>query len=233
MEKIVADICGYTEEEQENPVKVIEERLPALKLAAEQMKVNSLADYLKYHETIFNPLNSLICYAWNSRVDDEHKKMVNAVYHIAWKKLYAFCKHYNELKDINKIAAHYLCWNKHYSYQSEEGMMKVISLLNGHIWKKDNNYLVTGLHLATGDNTFSVGNKGNQWRNYVKELGLQAIYINNYWSEILKELEKENKIEIPVLPEYYDGHSTDNYKHSVKVSCNWKERQTILEFMGA
>ncbi len=222
---LIASLSGYkTPGDYIKDHKDALDALPGLEKAANQLIVNDLGDYQRGMK-LFNVLNSLICYVWNNRIDD---KETSKVYSIAWKKLYQFCKGYNVIKGVIGSYGRYLCWTRHYSHEEKE-VLYIINALQGHIWKKNGQYCLTGLHLATGDNTFTVSRQGGEYRNYNKTLGLQAIWINSYWNEWLTTFEKSNKIEIFELPDYYETVSTGNYKYAVKPTVSRKDKTAILD----
>ncbi len=224
-DSVLAGLSGWnsTEEYHAQHQEAIR-ALPMLKVAANALKVETIDDYRSGKE-LFGILNSLICYVWNHKMKDIESNVAE-VYNIAWKKLYVFCKSYNALRgDYLKIAK-YMCWSRHY-YHSKETATKLAFMLQGHIYKTERGtYVVVGMHLATGDNTFSVSWNGKMYRNYIKELGLQAIGVNSYWQEYFAKLE-EDGMEFATLPSDYEVVGVGNYKHGVKISFSRSDRVFI------
>ncbi len=225
----VASMNGLSTENYVERWTQVLENLPTLKELAEKLTVNSVEEYQQGMK-LFDLLNGLTCYVWNSNLK-ENEKAVSEVYSIAWKTLYAFCKQHNRLSGDAAKLGRYIVWNKHY-YHGENSATIILETLKKNIFKKNGSYYLTGFHLATGDNTFTVSHRtGQQYRNYVKTLGLQALPVSGYWADWINHFVESNNMVVEDLPEYYETTSIGDYKYAVKISCSLDDRILVSEIL--
>ena len=198
------------------------ESLPKLKKAVEQVRVRCLDDYQKAME-LKGILSGLFCYTFNNHL--QAYKEVGELEHELGMKLLKFARSYGRIRDkrVRAVAKYMItCWRYYFTWEDQEEIIRIVR--DAHIlWKKDS-YLITGLHFAVGDNTFTVGRNGKEYRNYVETCALQAFYVNPRWQKILHS----RRTDAPDLPPYYEPTIVEaNAKCSAKVYLSWEEKNLI------
>lgn len=120
----------------------------------------------------------------------------------------------------------YMLWNRYFIHDDTDKIIEEL-LKNNLLYKNDKgDYLVTGLHLAVGDNTFTIGKSGKHYRKYNKACVMQAFYVTNRWQRIL-ELKS---IQCPLLDkEVYWPTMIGNGKYMAKISFVKKDRDVIYK----
>ncbi len=188
----------------------------------EKIKVTNIQEYGEAME-VKSLLSSLSCYVFNNRKEDWEKYL--ELEGQLGAKMYRFARNYGKASPMIRPLIKYLCWNRHYI---DDNSLKIaeIMLQNRHLRKDGNgNYLVTGPHLAVGDNTFTYDSKGRLFRHYVKISAMQAFYVNCYWGEEFGILEAGNLIAVPLIDErlYEKVSIAANCKSCAKISMSAKD----------
>jgi len=145
------------------------------------------------------------------------------------KKLYRFAKNYGNASPELRPLVKYLCWSRYYFGDEQKIADKLLK--NSLLWKDSKgNYLVTGLHLAVGDNTFGISRRtGREYRLYVKSCAIQAFYVSSHWQEKITKMETSGKITVPLLDEtLYSVESIGNWKGAAKISISSRDEEYIL-----
>jgi hypothetical protein len=168
-------------------------------------------------------LSSLYCYTFNNK-KAEHDR-VSKLEDVLGKKLYQFAFSFRKVSPAIRPLAKYLLWNKHFRSENTEQLLKDANDA-GILRKQGNSYLIIGMHLATGDNVFTISRRtGQQYRNYVKSCAIQAFYIS--FQEKRKRI--LDTMDIPELEDYYSTVGIGDHKYSAKISFNRKDRKVITE----
>jgi len=194
----------------------------------EKTTVSTIEEYKKAIE-LKGALSSLSCYVFNSNKDnakevwDTEAKLGN--------KIYRFARNYGKAsKDVRPVVK-YLLWRNSYTSEDAECQLHMARVLvaNNLLWKDgDDTYLVSGLHLAIGDNTFTQGQRG-WYRNYVKSCVIQAFLVRSRWDSILKDLEEKGEITVPRYDEsVYRRVSIRDGKGAAKISFSRKDKNFIF-----
>ena len=167
-------------------------------------------------------LSSLYCYTFNNKLPEFDR--VSALEDVLGKKLYQFAFSFRKVSQENRSLAKYLCWHKYYRDENTEQLLKDANDA-GILRKKDSSYFIIGMHLAVGDNTFTISRRNSriQYRNYVKSCAIQAFYIG------CQERRKPilDTMDVPALEDYYSTVSFGNHKHCAKISFTWKDKDII------
>ena len=173
--------------------------LYSLQEAVRKLKVNTLEDYLEGMK-LKSLLSSLFCYCFNNGKEEYQK--VGAIEAELGKKLLKFARNYGRIKDkrLRAIAKYMItCSGYYWVHEDVDTIIEAVKKA-GILWKKEGMYLITGLHYAVGDNSFTIGKDGREYRDYVETCAIQAFYVNSRWQKILSE----RGVEAPPLPDFYE-----------------------------
>ena len=212
-------------------------RLDVFDRVVKEIKVENIDNYKKALE-VKGILSALFCYAFNNRKD--HRR-VGEIEEKLGEKLYRFARNYRKASKEIRPLIKYMLWNKYFLREDVEALAKAV-LEAGHLFKIEKkmdgkicrDYLVTGLHLAVGDNTFTVGKYGREYRNYVKTCAIQAIYVTDRWQKLLDRMESRGTITVPLLDEtIYDRVLVGNGKGMVKISMYWRDIEAVDKFFSS
>ena len=176
-----------------------ETALARIEKMIEQVKVKTLADY-KEAMKLKSVLSSLFCFTFNNN-RPEWKRVAELESRLG-KKLLKFARSYKRIKDkrLRAIAKYMItCWSYYFSNEDVDAIVDAVVQAE-ILYQKDGQYLITGLHYAVGDNTFTVGRNGKQYRDYIETCALQAFYVNWRWQKILEA----RKVDAPPLPDFYE-----------------------------
>jgi hypothetical protein len=165
-------------------------------------------------------LSSLYCYTFNNQ-REEHSR-VSKIEDILGTKLYKFAVGFNKVSPENRPLLKYLCWNKYFTQTDTARLLEDVNKA-GLLRKKGNSYYVVGMHLATGDNTFTISRTGREYRNYVKSCAIQAFGVN--CMSVRKPI--LDSMNIPELEDYYTGVSIGDGKYLSKITFSYKDKEVI------
>lgn len=197
-----------------------------LQSLVEKIRVTTVEEYHKAME-VKSLLSSLSCYVFNNNKEDWEKYF--DLEGDLGKKLYRFTKNYGKASPELRPLVKYLCWSRYYFGDEQKIADKLLK--NSLLWKDSKgNYLVTGLHLAVGDNTFGISRRtGREYRLYVKSCAIQAFYVSSHWQEKITKMETSGKITVPLLDEtLYSVESIGNWKGAAKISISSRDEEYIL-----
>ena len=231
----------FQQQDRDYEVFLKEENLKRLENLIKKIDIESIEDYKEAYD-FKKFLSSLFCYAFNSNSDKY--KQIGAIEAQLGQKIARFVKKRFRIKDkVVKAAAKYAvtCWRCYYSTEDKEKIIKCL-LENKLLYKKpyktrngqiEYDFLVTGLHYAVGDNTFSIGKDGKEYRNYVSVCVPQAFYLNDRFHNFLVSKIKSDPQfldNIPLLPEYYTPTLVEpNLKDAARIYLNREEKDIIWE----
>jgi hypothetical protein len=181
--------------------------------------VEQFKEVMEYKEL----LSSLFCYTFNNKKPEFDR--VSALEDVLGKKLYQFAFSFNKVSPEIRHIAKYLLWGRY--FRSEDRQQILTDALNaGILRKKGDYYYVIGMHLAVGDNTFSVSRRtGQQYRCYVKSCAIQAFSMPCQ-SVRQKTLDS---LDIPELEDFYSTVSISDGKHCAKISLSKKDKKYISD----
>ena len=212
------DVDTYTEFHNQ-----LLDSLPKLKKAVQQVKVRCLDDYQKAMD-LKGLLCSLFCYAFNNHLPVYEQ--IGELEHELGMKLLKFARSYGRIRDkrVRAVAKYMItCWRYYFAREDQDEIIRIVKDA-GILWKKGTSHLITGLHFAVGDNTFTIGRGGREYRNYVPTCALQAFYVNLRWQKILTS----RQIDAPDLPPYYEPTIVEpDARCSAKVYLSWEEKNLI------
>jgi len=169
-------------------------------------------------------LSSLSCYVFNNKKGDE---LIDRVANLECElggKLATFARRLCRKvpKDIKPLVR-YVLWSRYYTREDRESIAVALTGA-GVLYRKEKAYLVTGLHLAVGDNMFGIDRNGREYRKYVMTCLPQAFYVSGHWQEIFENL----SVEAPELDEdLYCPTGIGDRKYCAKISFSWKDKNFI------
>lgn len=200
-------------------------KLDNIEKLVNQAVVNTIEQYKQVMEWK-GILSSLYCYTFNN--DLPEFKRVSSLEDVLGKKLYKFAVSFRKLSPTNRHIAKYLLWNRMYRSENTTEILKDANNA-GMLRKNGENYFVIGMHLAVGDNVFSLSRRtGKQYRDYIKSCAIQAFPINlSYWNCSRKKI--LDTMDIPELEDYYMIVSIRDGKHCAKISFNRKDNGFITD----
>jgi len=202
--------------------------LEELKDMVARTKVKNIDDY-QMAMKLKSALSSLFCYTFNNE-KEEFDQVADLEQELGI-KLAKFARGFARIKGETAHIVKYICNQPGWKY-SRDDTTKIIKelLANNCLFKnKHGSFYATGLHLAVGDNVFGVSSSGKEYRRYVKTCAIQAFSCNSHWQSVLETYDKSGTFpRIPDLPDYYYETGVGDHKHSARIYCGWKEKQTIL-----
>jgi len=187
---------------------------------AKTLKVRTIDEYNKAM-TLKSALSSLYCYTFNNNKTEFDK--VSDLEGQVGSKLAGFARCFQRAKGEKGTLIRYVLWGRRYRDHNVE---KIIAALadSSHLYKKDNRYYVTGLHLAVGDNVFTVSRTtGREYRNYVRTCVIEAFPVSSYWDDMMTH----HNITAPILPDYYHIIYIGDGKECAKISFSRKDKCII------
>lgn len=200
------------------------------------VKIPVTAENFEKYYKVKSMLGSLYCFAFNN--NDKQWERVGDIESKLWKQMYkfAFTLARNITDSKTKSLVRYVLWRQQTRryYTSEKTAKLAAELVAKEVVFRyhetnDNEqrtgftrYVIVGLHLAVGDNTFTVGQTG-QYRNYCKVCVPQAFYIYDGLAEAFKNFDSE----IKDLPSYYKLQGLGDYKGGSKVTFTRADKHYV------
>jgi len=207
------------------------EQLDKVENAVEKITVESIEDYEEAMQ-LKSITNSMFCYSFNNRKDDDIQQRVRETDHELGKKILKFTRKHNKIEDetVRAIAKYMVtCWRKYYPYEDQEKIVKH-ALENDILRKKtddesdDTLFYVVGLHYKVGNNTFKMDVNGNEYRTYMNEVTPQAFPIKHRFRETLEEFKEE----IPELEEHFKvTYVAPDRQYHAKIYLSRKEKRIV------
>lgn len=194
--------------------------------------------YMEYILPIASQLNSLWCFMFNMKLPKEKQDRISDVlsklnnHRLTWSRKQSRQGCDKEIRPLVKYAINGL-GRKYYRYFPTKPLVELL-IEKGLIYKNPRltsdttSFVVRGLHLAVGDNVFTVSYRGNHYRNYVQYCAPEAFYLRN---EFIAELKQMNTESLPELPPYFKLMSIGDYKGCCKISLSYQEKNVIYNFM--
>jgi hypothetical protein len=215
----------------ENYIQIHEdllENLGAIEEKAKAVKVQTLDDYFQVAK-LASVIEGLWIYTSNKKKPEEPR--VLAATNVLQRKLFSFAKNYQIASGEVLGLIRYMCWASYYFNHDAEKIARMV-LVAGHLFSARSetrtSYFVTGMHLKTGDNTFTVSSNGRQSRNYQDTFSLQAFYVSNAWNQLLCEMEGQKTIVVPTLLDYYKHVDFGNFKYAARtIGLTYEESRIV------
>lgn len=159
-----AHMLGMTSETYLDGMKATLGMLDEIEDAIKRMKIKSEDDF-KQAYGIKGRLNSLSCYTSNHNLP-ENNRVWQLEMNLGEKmNKYALS---NLPKGDDNLMIRYILWNRHIIGDTDMRKWILDQLVEkGYIGKyKDEGIVITGLSTKVGDNVFTVGSNGREYRNY-------------------------------------------------------------------
>jgi len=207
------------------------EQLDNVEKAIEKITVKSIEEY-KEAIQLKSITNSMFCYAFNNKKDNDMQERIQKADHRLGKKILKFTKKYNKIKDktLRSIAKYMVtCWKKYYPYEDKEKIVNH-ALENNILRKKTDDesdhmlFYVVGLHYKVGNNTFKMDINGNEYRTYMNEVTPQAFPVKHRFRKVLNKFKKE----IPDLEDHYKvTYVAPDRQYHAKIYLSKDEKRII------
>ncbi len=194
--------------------------------------------YQEYILPIASQLNSVWCFMFNMKLPEEKRQRISEAlqkinnHRLTWARKQSRQGCDKEVRPLVKYAINGL-GSKYYRHFPTRELVELLiekGLIYRNPYKKSDttSFVVRGLHLAVGDNVFTVNWKGKQYRNYVQFCAPEAFYLR---TEFIAELKQMNTENLPELPPYFEMMSVGDYKGCCKISLSYEDKNIIRDFI--
>jgi len=229
-EQFAKEMCDMASEGDIAEFEAIVDKLVKKKITPEL--------YIKVISPLASELNSLWCFLFNMKFPEEKRERIDNTlrklnqFRLKWARKQSRQGCDKEVRPLVKYSINGL-GRKYYSYFPTKELVEML-IQKGLIYrnpraKSDTSaFVVRGLHLAVGDNVFTVNWKGQQYRNYVDYCAPEAFYLRPEFQAELKEMDTTS---LPELPAYFEIMSIGDYKGCCKISLSSNDKNKIRSFI--